>query len=51
MRSIDIKGKRLEVNKGAGLIGFHLVDELRGENLKEVLIDGHFCFPCRISFK
>jgi len=40
---LDIKGKRILVIGGAGLIGSHVVEELLKEDVKEVIIFDNFC--------
>ncbi len=40
---MDIKGKRILVIGGAGLIGSHVVEELLKEDVKEVIIYDNFC--------
>ena len=35
---MDLKGKKIVVVGGAGLIGSHTVDELLNEDVKEVVI-------------
>lgn len=40
---MDIRGKRLLVIGGAGLIGSHLVEELLKEDIKELIIYDNFC--------
>lgn len=40
---MDIKGKRLLLIGGAGLIGSHTVDELLKEDVKELVIYDNFC--------
>ena len=39
---MDIRGKRLVVIGGAGLIGSHVVDSLRGEDVGEVVVFDNF---------
>ncbi|MDQ3271512.1 MAG: NAD-dependent epimerase/dehydratase family protein, partial [Pseudomonadota bacterium] len=39
---VDIKGKKLVVIGGAGLIGSHTVDKLIQEDVKEVLVYDNF---------
>ena len=40
---MDIRGKRILVIGGAGLIGSHVVEELLKEDVKEVIIYDNFC--------
>lgn len=40
---MDIKGQRILVIGGAGLIGSHVVEELLKEDIKEVIIYDNFC--------
>lgn len=40
---MDIKGKKILVIGGAGLIGSHVVEELLKEEVKEVIIYDNFC--------
>ena len=40
---MDIKGKRILVIGGAGLIGSHVVEELLKKDVKEVIIYDNFC--------
>lgn len=40
---MDIRGKRILVIGGAGLIGSHVVEELLKEDIKEVIIYDNFC--------
>ena len=40
---LDIRGKRILVIGGAGLIGSHVVEELLKEDVKEVIIYDNFC--------
>ncbi len=40
---MDIRGKKILVIGGAGLIGSHLVEELLKEDVKEVIIFDNFC--------
>ena len=40
---MDIAGKRILVIGGAGLIGSHVVEELLGEDVKEVVVYDNFC--------
>ena len=39
---MDLKGKKLVVIGGAGLIGSHTVDELTKEDVKEIVIYDNF---------
>jgi len=40
---MDVRGKRILVIGGAGLIGSHVVEELLKEDVKEVIIYDNFC--------
>ena len=40
---MEIKGKRILVIGGAGLIGSHVVEELLKEEVEEVIIYDNFC--------
>ena len=40
---MDIRGSRILVIGGAGLIGSHVVEELLKEDIKEVIIYDNFC--------
>jgi UDP-glucose 4-epimerase len=40
---MDIRGSRILVIGGAGLIGSHVVDELVNEDVKEIIIYDNFC--------
>ncbi|MCX5829551.1 MAG: SDR family NAD(P)-dependent oxidoreductase [Deltaproteobacteria bacterium] len=40
---MDIKGSKILVIGGAGLIGSHVVDELLKEDIKEVIVYDNFC--------
>lgn len=48
---MDLKGKRLLVIGGAGLIGSHLVDQLLTKDVKEVLIFDNFCRGTKDNLK
>lgn len=43
MGFVDIRGKRFLVIGGAGFIGSHVVDELRKEDVKEIVVYDNFC--------
>ena len=40
---MDIRGKKILIIGGAGLIGSHIVEELLKEDVKEVIVYDNFC--------
>ncbi|MCC6338263.1 MAG: NAD-dependent epimerase/dehydratase family protein [Myxococcales bacterium] len=40
---MDIRGKKILVIGGAGFIGSHVVDELRKDDVKEIIVYDNFC--------